>query len=206
MKGGLAPLAEAARGRVRQRQPLVWRLQQMLSNYLPLALMAVLAVFTTWLVRQAPSSDGPMVERPVRQAPDYEMRGFELQRFAANGSTQAWVRGEALRHYPTDDRLELDRIQMRLQGADGSWLLVNADRATGPEKGDWLRFTGQVQVRRFAPGSDPGTAEPVMTLNSAELLAERHGSAFPVASPRGCKRRAARPRWRASATSTAAVG
>lgn len=175
MKQVLAPLADAARGRVRQRQPLVWRLQQLLSNYLPLALMALLAVFTTWLVRQSPGGEGPMVERPQRLTPDYTMHGFELQRFDASGATQAWVRGEALRHYPVDDRLELDRVQMRLQGQDGSWLLAEADRGVGPENADWLRLSGQVRVRRFAPGAEPLDAAPVMELHTAELLVERNG-------------------------------
>lgn len=171
----LAPLSGAEHGRVRVRQPFIWRLQQWLSNYLPLALMALLALFTTWLLKQTPSADEPQVALPARITPDYQMRGFELQRFGADGGTEAWLRGNALRHYPSDDRVEFDRIQLRLRGEDGSWLVAEAEQAVGPQKGDWLRLRGQVQVRRFAPEADPASAAPVMTLHTTELLAERNG-------------------------------
>lgn len=171
----LAPLTAAARGSVRKRQPWVWRLQQWLINYLPLALMALLAVFTAWLVKQAPSGDDPQVALAPRSTPDYEMRGFELQRFDAEGRTQAWLRGEALRHYPDDDRIEFDRIRLELQGADGSWLHAESQHAVGPQDGSRLRMTGTVMVRRYAPGADPASSLPVMELQTTELLAERDG-------------------------------
>lgn len=171
----LAPLDGAGHGAVRQRQPFVWRLQQWLINYLPLALMALLALFTTWLLKQPPDGEGPQSDTPRPNAPDYEMRGFVLQRFGAGGHTQAWLRGEALRHYPSDDRIEFDRIQVRVQGPAGDWLLADAEHAVGPQNGDWLRLRGQVQVRRFAPGADPDSAAPLTTLHTTELLAERHG-------------------------------
>lgn len=175
----LAPLSGAEHGRVRVRQPFIWRLQQWLSNYLPLALMALLALFTTWLLKQAPSVDGPEAAVPARSTPDYQMMGFELQRFGPDGNAQAWLRGAALRHYPSDDRIEFDRIHLRVRGDDGSWMLAEAEHAVGPQSGDWLRLRGQVQVRRFAPGGDAdmdlATAPPVMTLHTTELLAERHG-------------------------------
>lgn len=171
----LAPLTATARGSVRKQQPFVWRLQQWLINYLPLALMALLAVFTAWLVKQAPSSDGPQIALPLRSTPDYEMRGFELQRFDAEGRTQAWLRGEALRHYPDDDRIEFERIRVELQGADGSWLHAESRHAVGPQDGSRLRMSGLVLVRRYAPGADPASSLPVMELQTTELLAERDG-------------------------------
>ncbi len=171
----LAPLSGAARGSVKQRQPWGWRLQQWLMNYLPLALMALLALFTAWLVKQSPPSDGPQVAVAPRSTPDYEMRGFELQRFGPDGRTQAWLRGEALRHYPDDDRIEFERIRVELQGDDGSWLHAESREAVGPQDGSRLRMSGLVLVRRYAPGADPATALPVMELQTTELVAERDG-------------------------------
>lgn len=179
----LDPLGQHERGARRARQPFVWRLQQWLSNYLPLALMALLAAFTTWLVRQAPSAEGPVAARVERSTPDYEMRGFELQRFGADGQTSAWLRGEALRHYPVDDRVEFDRIQLRLRDEQGAWLLAEAQSAEGPEQGGWLRLRGGVVVRRFAPGADPASSAPLMELRTQELLAERDGHRLSSRSP-----------------------
>lgn len=174
----LAPIGANAHGQqqAQQQQPLRWRLQQWLLNYLPLALMALLAAATTWLVRQAPDSAGPQVAVAPRSTPDYEMRGFELQRFNADGGTQAWLRGEALRHYPDDDRLEFDGLRIELQGEDGSWLHAESRQAVGPQDGSRLRMSGLVLVRRYAPGADPARSLPVMELQTTELIAERDGS------------------------------
>jgi lipopolysaccharide export system protein LptC len=180
----LAPLGPGERGRVRLRQPWVWRLQQTLGNYLPLALMALLAAYTTWLVRQTPSAEGPVAQRAVRSTPDYEMRGFELQRFAAGGESQAWLRGAALRHYPDDDRIEVDGVELRLQDPQRGWLLAQAQRALGPESGEWLRLSGEVRVRRYAAGADPARGDaPLMELRTRELLAERDAQRLSATTP-----------------------
>ena len=117
----------------------------------------LLAVFSVWLVKELPDSEAPQQALPARSTPDYEMRGFELQRFGADGRPQAWLRGEALRHYPDDDRVEFDRIRLELQGADGSWLQAESQQAVGPQDGSRLRMSGTVLVRRYAPGRRPGT-------------------------------------------------
>lgn len=171
----LAPLSAAAAGKARQRQPFIWRLQQWLSNYLPLAIMALLALFTTWLLRQAPSADVPTEGVPLRDAPDYEMRGFELQRFNADGATQAWLRGDRLRHYPIDDRVLIDRIRLEARHEDGSLLVAEALTAEGPQDGSELQMKGDVRVRRFAPGADAARSAPILELQTQQLLVERDG-------------------------------
>lgn len=179
----LPALSGAERGAVRPRQPLVWRLQQWLANWLPLALMALLAVYTGWLFKETPSADVPLAELAARNKPDYEMHGFELQRFRDDGRTQAWLRGEALRHYPVDDRIEVDQVRLELQGEDGSWLRVEADRGVGPQDGSQMRLTGHVRVRRFAPDADPDTSPPLVELLTTELLAERDGQRLSSRAP-----------------------
>lgn len=185
----LAPLGP---GRARERQPLSWRLQRWLSNWLPVALLALLAVFSTWLVKQTPLPEAPSGEPLERAKPDYEMRRFELQRFGAGGAARAWLQGDALRHYPQGDRLEIDGLRLRAQSEDGSWLLAEAARAEGPMDGSRLRLSGGVRVRRFAPGLDPDAegAAPLMRLATAEMLVENEGqllssrSATEVLTPR----------------------
>jgi lipopolysaccharide export system protein LptC len=177
----LPALSGAERGAVRARQPWVWRLQQWLANWLPLGLMALLAVFTAWLVRTTPGA--PLAERAQRLTPDYQMRRFELQRFGIDGQTQAWLRGDALRHYPIDDRIEFDAIRLELQGSDGSWLHAESERAVGPQDGSQLRMSGQVRVRRWAPGADPASARPELELQTTELLAERNGERLSSRAP-----------------------
>lgn len=176
----LAPLGPG--GTRAPRQPLSWRLQRWISNWLPLALLALLAVFTTWLVKLTPVPGGPTGELVPRSKPDYEMRGFELQRFAPGGATEAWLRGDALRHYPEGDRIEIDRLRLRAVAEDGSVLLAEAASSSGPLSGSQLTLSGGVLVRRYAPGAEPETATPLMQLKTDELLAERNGQVLSTRS------------------------
>lgn len=176
MAGGeastLAPLSGAAHGRKRQRQPLAWRVQAWLSHYLPLLVLALLAAGTGWLVKQSPSPDGPTVPIPPRHKPDYEMTGFELQRFDASGQVQAWVRGEALRHYPDTDRIEIDGVTVRTRNAAGQWLTVQAKQAEGPRDGSSLHLTGQVRLQRLQRSEEGGDVPADLSLvtDTLELL------------------------------------
>jgi lipopolysaccharide export system protein LptC len=168
----LAPLPTAPK---RQRQPLAWRLHRWASNYLPLLVLGLMALATTWLVRQSPLPDGPTEDLPPRTKPDYEMRGFELQRFAKDAAGHGWLRGDVLRHFPDGDRLEIEGLRLRLQGQDGSWLLLESDHAQGPQDGSRLVLRGNVKVRRFAPNTQPDVDPPMLTLTTAELLALDEG-------------------------------
>jgi len=155
----------------RPRQSWIWRLQTWLFNYLPLAVLALGALFTTWLVRQTPLPQGPTEAVPLRHVPDYEMRQFELLRYLPDGSQQAWLRGERLRHYPDDDQIEVDQLELRLLDEQGRSLLVTARHGQGPAKGERLVLSGAVQVRRFAVGADPASTAPELELNTERLTA-----------------------------------
>lgn len=165
----LAPLGSAHPRR--PRQSWLWRLQTWLFNYLPLAVLALGALFTTWLVRQTPLPQGPTEAVPLRHVPDYEMRQFELLRYLPDGSQQAWLRGERLRHYPDDDQIEVEQLELRLLDEQGRALLVTAARGQGPAQGERLTLSGAVRVRRFAPGADPANAAPELELRTEKLTA-----------------------------------
>jgi lipopolysaccharide export system protein LptC len=178
----LAPLGPS---KVRERQPLIWRVQRWVSNWTPLVLMALLALFSTWLVKQTPLPEAPRGELLARGKPDYEMRGFELQRFAATGGSRAWLRGDVLRHYPQGDRIEILGLRLRAQAEDGSWLLAEAAQAEGPLDGSLLQLRGGVVVRRYATGVDPDAAgaTPLMRMTTAELQVEDRGERLSSRSP-----------------------
>jgi len=65
--GTLAPAA-ARPGGGRTPQPLRWRLVELLSSYLPLLLMGVLAMGTWWLVKNTPLSDDPRIAAALHAA------------------------------------------------------------------------------------------------------------------------------------------
>ena len=93
--------------------PWFLRLRDTLSSYLPLLLMAALALGTWWLVKNTPGAPPARSADVARGVPDYSMRRFEVQRFAPDGRLTARLEGKELRHYPESDRIEVDELRLQ---------------------------------------------------------------------------------------------
>jgi len=142
----LAPPPPACTARL--QQPWTWRLQGLLSAYLPLLLMGFLASGTWWLVKNTPTPDAPTEAVAPRHEPDYRMNGFEMQRFAPNGALRVRLQGSEMRHYPDVDTLEIDGVEVRVFRADGSTTRATARRALAKGDGSEIQLLGEAQVRR----------------------------------------------------------
>jgi lipopolysaccharide export system protein LptC len=160
--------SQAVRPRV--GQSWLWRLQLLLSNYLPVLLMALLAAGTWWLVKNTPAPDGPMEPVPPRHVPDYRMEGFELQRFDAQGQLRFRIEGAEMRHYPDTDTIEIDQVRLRATGPDGSLTLATAKRAVGNGDGSELQLMGDVSVERYEAGKDGVLADQPRLRMDGEFL------------------------------------
>ena len=96
------------------------RLLDVVSAYLPLLMMAVLASGTWWLVRNAPSVDTPREAAPL--APRGRLRDDALRRPALRQRRRpAHRRSKAsgCATIPDDDTLEIDQARIRAIGDDG---------------------------------------------------------------------------------------
>ncbi|MDT9001973.1 LPS export ABC transporter periplasmic protein LptC [Paucibacter sp. APW11] len=168
----------------RAPQPLIWRLQSLLSSYLPLLLMAFLAAFTWWLVKNTPAPDEPGQPLAPRHVPDYRMSGFELQRFDAAGRLSARILGREMRHYPDTDTIEIDGVELRGHGRDGSLTLASATRALSNGDGSELQLIGDVRVRRWDQDGAAQQASPKLELQGefmhAFMATEKLRSHLPV--------------------------
>jgi lipopolysaccharide export system protein LptC len=138
---------------VRPRQPWIWRLGQWVSAYLPLLLMALLAMGTWWLVQHTPRAVGPGAQTPMRHDPDYMMQGFTMQRFGADGRLRVQVQGTRMRHYPDSDTLEIDGVTIRAQSPDGSVTLATARQALANGDASEIQLIGTAQVVREGAGN-----------------------------------------------------
>jgi lipopolysaccharide export system protein LptC len=147
----LDPLAPRATT-PRPRQPWHWQLGQWASAYLPLLLMALLALGTWWLVQNTPRIDVPSEAVAPRHEPDYTMQDFTLQRFGADGRLRVQVRGTQMRHYPDTDTLEIDGVMIRALSPDGSVTRATARRALSNGDASEVQLLGSAQVVREAPG------------------------------------------------------
>jgi len=129
---------------------LRWRLFDTLSTYLPLLLMAALALGTWWLVKNTPLLDEGRAAEPLRHVPDYTMTDFMVQRFAADGVMRVQIEGDVLRHYPDTDTIEIDNPRIRAFGVDGRITNATARRALSNRDGSEVQLSGGARVVREA--------------------------------------------------------
>ncbi|CAG1016280.1 hypothetical protein BURC_01234 [Burkholderiaceae bacterium] len=173
-------------GRTTPRNVVPWgvRLLEQASSYLPLLLMAMLALGSWWLVKNTPLPDAPRAAAPLRHEPDYMMSQFLVRRFGADGAMRAQIEGDMMRHYPDTDTLEIDNPRIRAIAPDGRVTLANARLAVANGDGSEVQLQGGAQVVR--EGS--GTQEPVEFRGEflhAFLDSERVRSHLPVTVRRG---------------------
>ena len=73
---------------VRRNPVLPWvrRIVDSALAYLPMLVMAALALGSWWLVKQTPVAEGAAAPSAPRSDPDYTMRTFVVQRFAKDGT------------------------------------------------------------------------------------------------------------------------
>lgn len=168
----------AASGTPRPDQPWSVRIRQLLSSYLPLLLMAALALATWWLVRNSPRPTGVVAERPLSTEPDYTMQAFSLDRFDATGALKLRIEGEQLRHYPATDRVEIDSVQIRSIAVDGRITRALAARAIGNGDGSEVQLLGGAEVT-----SEDAAGQPLVMRSEflhAFFVAERVQTHLPV--------------------------
>ena len=138
----------------RPRQPWHWYLGQLVSAYLPVLLMALLALGTWWLVQNTPRPDAPRAEAAPRHEPDYTMQGFTLERFGADGRLRVQVKGQQVRHYPDTDTLEIDGVTIRALSPDGSVTRAVAHRALSNGDASEVQLLGAAKVVRESAGAE----------------------------------------------------
>jgi lipopolysaccharide export system protein LptC len=168
----------------RLRLPWTSRVIDTVSTYLPVLLMAVLALGTWWLVKNTPVLDTERQAAPPRHEPDYTMRQFTVQRFAAAGALRVQIEGDELRHYPDTDTLEIDNPRIRATGPDGRITRATAKRALSNGDGSEVQLSGGAHVVREASGDDE-TLDFRGEFLHAFLSTERVRSHLPVIVTQG---------------------
>ena len=165
-------------------QPWTARAAALLSAYLPMLLMALLAASTWWLVKNTPVFDTSPTPAVLRHEPDYTMTRFSVQRFAPGGAGQARIEGDTLRHYPDTDTVEIDNARIRAIAADGRVTVATATRALSNADGSEVQLLGGAHVVREAREKEQAIHFRGEFLH-AFLNTERVRSHLPVTVTRG---------------------
>jgi lipopolysaccharide export system protein LptC len=160
------------------------RIGEMVSAYLPVLLMGLLALGTWWLVKSTPQPEPQRVVAPLRHEPDYTMHRFSVQRFASDGKLRAHIEGDEVRHYPDTDTLEIDGAHMRAMSAGPHVTIATARRALVNGDATEVQLLGGAQVVREASGGAPAIEFRGEFLH-AYLNSERVRSHLPVTIRRG---------------------
>ena len=164
--------------------PWPGRVLEATSAYLPVLLMALLALGTWWLIKSTPLPAGERTAVPPRHEPDYAMTNFMVQRFAPDGSMRVQIEGDSLRHYPDTDTLEIDNARIRAIGPDARVTIATATRALSNGDASELQLLGSAHVTREAVAGDDAIEFRSEFLH-AFLATERVQSHLPVTVRRG---------------------
>jgi lipopolysaccharide export system protein LptC len=164
--------------------PLLHKVRDRLTLYLPLLVMLVLALGSWWLVRSMPDLWGVPKDKVVRKDPDYNLRQFVVKVFDAQGRQVREVMGDEGRHYPDTDELHIEQVTFKAQTENGQHL--NAVGRKGIATGDGERVTllGDARAVREATDVLPRielSGEKIIALIKAEKLL----SSDPVQITRG---------------------
>jgi lipopolysaccharide export system protein LptC len=147
------PEALARTGPVRVPWPV--RARDALASYLPLLLMALLALATWWLVKNTPGEPAAPAGPLDAGVPDYTMQRFTMQRYGADGHLRLQIDGRELRHYPVVDRIEIDQVELRAMQPDGRTTTATARRAVSDGAATQVELLGGAEVLGHDAGGQP---------------------------------------------------
>jgi lipopolysaccharide export system protein LptC len=136
---------------------VIW---ERISLYLPVILMAVLALGTYWLVRSTPFMAASNPETPARHEPDYFMHQFSVKTFDSTGHLKSEVKGIDARHFPDTDTLEIEQIQIRSFNPEGRLSTATANKAVTNGDASEVQLSGQARVIREAALGKMGETLP----------------------------------------------
>jgi lipopolysaccharide export system protein LptC len=130
--------------------------------YLPLMVMAVLALGTYWLVRSTPAVVPSPPERTRGHEPDYFMRQFSVKTYDTLGRLRSEVQGKEARHYPDTKWTEIDEIQIRSFDTEGRLTTASARNGMTNDGATEVKLMGNAVVVREAQPRAGGTVTPRM--------------------------------------------
>ena len=87
---------------------LLRRLAEHLVIYLPVLLMAALALGSYWLVRNAPVAAASSADKPLSHEADYFLKQFSIKSFTPQGSLKSELFGGQARHFADNHSYECE--------------------------------------------------------------------------------------------------
>ena len=129
------------------------KLADQLTAYVPLALMAVLAGMTFWLLRLTPVPDEVHTAPVAPKVPDNYLVNFVARSFDASGELSSQVAGDAAQHLPATGELRIQVARMIAWGDNSTTTDSTSNNAVVNQAQTQFELTGDVVVNRRAPNA-----------------------------------------------------
>lgn len=138
-------------------------MSRLLSRYW----LLVPLILGTLLVRDWVEEPAGLVpEEPLeiqRRRADYYLEDFVTRRYDEAGDLEYLIRGDALSHYPEDDRAEIERPRVELHRPEARWSGRADTGALVREPRDVVTLAGDVLLERVAGPGSPEAASDATT-------------------------------------------
>lgn len=169
---------------------LIRRLADKLAIYLPLLLMAGLALGSYWLVRNAPVTPLSTGEKALNHEADYFLRQFSVKSFTPQGVLKNELYGGQARHFADTDTIEIDHVRVHNFNPSGRLTTVtSANRAISNGDNSEIQLYGNASSVREAGTDANGAMQPRMEFKGEFLHTfvnqERLKSHLPIVIRRG---------------------
>ena len=169
---------------------LLRRLADHLVIYLPVLLMAALALGSYWLVRNAPVLAVSSADKPLSHEADYFLKKFSIKSFTPQGSLKSELFGGQARHFADTDTIEIDTVRMHNFNQTGRLTTVtSANRAISNGDNSEIQLYGNASSVREAAADANGVMQPKMEFKGEFLHTfvneERLKSHLPIVIRRG---------------------
>jgi lipopolysaccharide export system protein LptC len=166
------------------------RLADQMAIYLPLLLMAALALGSYWLVRNAPVTPISAGEKPLRHEADYFLSKFSVKSFTPQGSLKTELFGGQAKHFADTDTIEIDNVRVHNFSQTGRLSTVTrANKAISNGDNSEIQLYGNASSVREAAADANGVMQPKMEFKGEFLHTfvdqERLKSHLPIVIRRG---------------------
>ena len=128
-----------------------------LALYLPLVVMAVLALGSWTLVRSLPGVPVNAHNGTPREDPDYSLGRFSVKVMDPSGRLKQLITGDAARHYPHTDELHIDEVRVQAVGDSDAHFHVRAHQGMATGDSELITLLGDAVAVRQADARAPHT-------------------------------------------------
>lgn len=141
-----------------------------LTAWFPLLLLAVLAALTFWLDRTVQTQAGAH-NGSVRHDPDYIIDRLSAMRMAPDGNIKYTLAAEKMTHYPDDDSTHLQMPKFVSMASPKAPMSITSREALVSKDGDNVFFKDNVRVIRDAHADK---SELVMETSYLHLIPDKN--------------------------------